>query len=243
MSRPRKPRRRERKRVGERHVRVCGRATWAWAVAQGPVLRGTPAGLTLRPRPSPLCKFPNSSLWTRASRSVRTGPCCRSPQHAGETSCAGEETPPKSQALGRRRVSSRPHGGAPGDSGCWRGHGLRRRRENLSGPSCTGNRCSGPAVTDATVPTTHRPALVTNPTGPKGAGGAVLPGKRREAGAGNMGDHAEQPRCLLLQTQTPRPRPCPSAELFARAAAPASPQPGLVAIPASASAGLNAAFI
>lgn len=98
-------------------------------------------------------------------------------------------------------------------------------------------------MTDATVPTTHRPALVTNPTGPKGAGGAVLPGKRREAGAGNMGDHAEQPRCLLLQTQTPRPRPCPSAELFARAAAPASPQPGLVAIPASASAGLNAAFI
>lgn len=91
----------------------------------------------------------------------------------------------------------------PGTRGAW-SHWLKRRRENRSGQSCTGSICPGPAVTDATVPTTHRPALVGSPAQAKGAGGRSCLGSARRQEQETSGDHAEPTRCPLLQTQTPR---------------------------------------
>lgn len=124
-------------------------------------------------------QFFTAQAWEQGPRASSAG--ARGTQ--GRPATLWEETSPKPQALGRRRASPRWHCRG---SGCWWSLCLKRRRERRSGRSRTGNMCPGPAVTDTTVPTTHRPALVSNPTQPKGAGGAVPPGKHQEAGAGDV---------------------------------------------------------
>lgn len=57
--------------------------------------------------------------------------------------------------------------------------------------SCTGNRWSGPAVTEAIVPRTHWPALLTGDTQPKGLRERPALGSAGRQEWGTFGDHTE----------------------------------------------------